>query len=43
MPEFTDYERIADTLMFFNSNITLEFVTQLARKNKFGQRQFFSL
>lgn len=43
MPEFTDYERIADTLMFFTNTITLEFVTQLARKNKFGQRQFFSI
>ena len=40
--QFTSYDRITDTLMFFTSEITLKFVVQLSRTTKYGDRRFFS-
>lgn len=39
--EFSDYDRISDTLMFFDNNTTLEFVVTLSSKDKNGNRLFF--
>jgi len=38
---FLCYDRITDTLMFFNTNITLDFVVSLSYKRRDGNRQFF--
>lgn len=38
---YTDYDRISDTLMYFDSNICLNFVVVLAKKNLSGNRQFY--
>ena len=39
--EFQDYDRISDTLLFFDNNTTLEFVVTLSSKDKSGNRVFF--
>ena len=39
--EFTDYDKITDTLMWLSDNTVLNFVTILNKKNKFGERKFF--
>lgn len=39
--QFTKYERVTDTLMWFNADVVLRFNVTLARKDKKGQRQFF--
>lgn len=39
--EFQDYDRIADTLLFFDNNTILEFVVTLSSKDKNGNRIFF--
>ena len=36
---FLDYDRIEDTLFYFDSNTTLNFVVQLSRKDKLGGRR----
>lgn len=36
--DFTDYDRISDTLMFFNPYIRLNFTVQLSKKDKMGNR-----
>ena len=41
MQQFTDYDRITDTIMYLSSNITLEFVVVLSKKDKSGGRSFF--
>lgn len=38
---FLCYDRITDTIMYFNSNISLEFVVSLSYKRRDGNRQFF--
>lgn len=38
---FEDYEKITDTVMWFNKDITLNFVVSLANKDKNGNRSHF--
>lgn len=40
---FTDYDRITDTLLFFNNNLTLNFTTVMARQDKTGNRISYHL
>lgn len=42
MRKFTDYDRVSDTLMYLNSDTTLEFVMNLSKKTKIGERSFFA-
>ena len=39
--EYSDYDRISDTLMFFNDSTVLEFVVALSSKDRNGNRIFF--
>lgn len=39
--EYQDYDRISDTLMFFNNDTVLEFVVNLSSRDKNGNRLFF--
>lgn len=39
--DFTDYERITDTLMYLSEKMTLNFVLALSKKSLNGQRSFF--
>lgn len=39
--QFSEYDRISDTLMFFNTDVTLEFVVTLSSRDKNGNRLFF--
>ena len=39
--DFAKYERITDTLMWFNSDVVLRFNVSLAKKDAKGQRKFF--
>ena len=38
---FTLYDRITDVLMYFNNNITFNFVVKLSRRTFSGERRFF--
>jgi hypothetical protein len=43
MPDFMDYERISDVLMYLSDNIYLEFITTFSKKNtRSGNRSFFT-
>lgn len=39
--DYTEYDRITDTLMWLSDNICLSFVVALSRKNKDGNRSFY--
>lgn len=39
--EFQDYDRISDTLLYFDNNTVLEFVVNLSSKDRAGNRLFF--
>lgn len=39
--DFTDYDRITDTLYWLSSNITLNFTVTLSKGDKFGKRNHF--
>lgn len=39
--DFMKYERISDTLLWFNSDVCLKFNVSLAKKDKKGSRKFF--
>ena len=39
--DFTDYDRITDTVYPFNNNLVLNFTVSLARQDKSGGRMFF--
>ena len=41
MMEFQDYDRISDTLLYFDNNTVLEFVVTLSSKDRSGNRLFF--
>lgn len=41
MIQFTDYDRITDTLMYLSGNISLKFTVALSNKTKDGARSFF--
>lgn len=41
LPEFFDYDRISDILLFLSPNITLNFNVVLASKDRNGGRRFF--
>lgn len=41
MIQFTDYDRITDTILYFSSNVTLSFNVSLSFKDKSGARSFF--
>ena len=41
MTQFTDYDRVADTLLYLSDIFTLDFVTVLSTKDKTGGRAFF--
>lgn len=38
---FLCYDRITDTIMYFNTNISLDFIVSLSYKRRDGNRQFF--
>lgn len=38
---YTDFDRITDTIMFLDSNHTLDFCTRLSAKDKNGYRRFY--
>jgi len=38
---YTDFDKITDTVMFFNSTHTLDFCTRLSGKDKNGYRRFY--
>lgn len=40
---FSDYDRISDTLMFFNNDTVLEFVVTFSSRDKNGNRIFFHM
>ena len=39
--DFTEYDRITDTLMYLNDDVTLNFTVALSRKSKNGDRLFY--
>lgn len=39
--DFTEYDRITDTLMYLDDNICLNFTLALSRKNRNGDRSFY--
>jgi hypothetical protein len=39
--DFTEYDRITDTLMWLADNITLNFTVGLSKKAKSGERAFY--
>ena len=39
--DFESYDRITDTLMYLNNDITLNFTVTFAKKNRVGGRQFY--
>ena len=39
--EFQDYDRISDTLLYFDANTVLEFIVTLSSKDRSGNRIFF--
>lgn len=41
MLEYTDYDRISDTLIYFDNGITFEFSVQLSKPDKDKKRRFF--
>ena len=38
---YTDFDKITDTIIFFDSNHTLDFCTRLSGKDKNGYRKFY--
>lgn len=41
MSDYTQYDRVTDILMYFTTEITLNFTVKLSRKNINGERRFF--
>lgn len=41
MTQFSDYDRVVDTLLYLSDNITFDFVVVLSTKDKAGNRSFF--
>ena len=41
MLEYTDYDRISDTLLYFDNGISLDFIVQLSRPDRFKNRRFY--
>ncbi len=39
--DFTEYDRITDTLMYLSDNLSLNFTVSLSRKSKTGERLFY--